>query len=850
MDEEGRHHHHPNRRKKFLLVLISARSLDADVSKNQQQALTVLEAYQVSHQVLDASDPQNKVTCRHLFAISGCSAFFPQFFLVGDDSDEDDAAPLVREDGGNRSGGGSGDEDHDDNDNDKKKKIDYKDKAVEFWGDFFQFQSLHEANGIVAEFGGMVPTTTKENATSEDEDATEKENTTRHHIVNCIGLIVYTFVVLSIPLLLMFGHEDDRPKLAAWIKQREHLVPSGWIEALGGYGDDEDMDDLYFDDTSMMGSTWNNPLDDKALFNDIFLDKRQKGKMVKASVERKDPFDWFRGNSKSTDKEHDHFFRRVAHFFKNKKDVATTTNTSKSDGGFKLEEMMTNFLAQVTESDIDSGPKESLQQMISLLFNSSAEVGRQLNQTLGHVGLERFNLLQFLYYMDHDESRKHSVWKRRMHRYQPQLQTEAAKQLFDGLYLSQLAYAPSCDEIHQRLQTFRGGLWALRNCTVEALVNQPAHFVVVRRLNPAQNAKDLLQQPQGRKDGGAASFGTSFQRRRDSWSWLAGPSIFVTSEPQQLEVAIVIRGSKEIFDFLTDGLLVAADYRDGKAHDGILRSALWLEQAYRADLKRFWQKSKKYVQGKPGKQQMKLWLIGHSLGGGAAALAAMQFRGNGNRAKTTANKWLDAEAVGFGTPSLLSPHLSYESKDYVTTVVNDADVVPRLSGAVMVKAWLNIVAFNWTDAALNDYDQLVELLEADDNLMSTFFGKEQNRKLFRESTGKIRTWLETWFDGNVAPWLEDLPLSLPSPQQQQGSEQGEVQLIPPGQCIHLYRDGVAYQGSYVNCSNFNELEIVRHAVDDHLIAEGYYKGILGFVRDQLKNVSWTFDCDLLEIDYP
>ena len=60
--------------------------------------------------------------------------------------------------------------------------------------------------------------------------------------------------------------------------------------------------------------------------------------------------------------------------------------------------------------------------------------------------------------------------------------------------------------------------------------------------------------------------------------------------------------------------------------------------------------------------------MGHSLGAAAASIAAMELKEH--------EEWMTVDALGFGCPSLLSKELSESAKDYITTVVADADVVP------------------------------------------------------------------------------------------------------------------------------------------------------------------------------
>jgi hypothetical protein len=99
-------------------------------------------------------------------------------------------------------------------------------------------------------------------------------------------------------------------------------------------------------------------------------------------------------------------------------------------------------------------------------------------------------------------------------------------------------------------------------------------------------------------------------------------------------------------------------------------------------------------------------------GAGSAALACLEFNrpvSNSTRKATNATfsvngaishlngtnesvPLIDAYALGFGTPAILSQEISEQSRSKVTTVINDADCVPRMSGATMVNMWLEVVS--------------------------------------------------------------------------------------------------------------------------------------------------------------
>jgi hypothetical protein len=404
--------------------------------------------------------------------------------------------------------------------------------------------------------------------------------------------------------------------------------------------------------------------------------------------------------------------------------------------------------------------QEGFMDVSKVFFESWEQVRLQMNETFGDLELlERFDLIQLLFFMDYEEEVKNPVWKRRQHRHYRALTTPEAEGLYPGLYLAYLAYTTTCQSVYQHSQQFGGGAWALRNCSMEVKPHNPAHFVLVRK--PYETMLDL----------GPLDF-------------LNHP-IRALSGEDTLEVALVIRGTKTIGDMLTDSVLKPVDYRDGLAHEGILRAAKWLYETYREDLRQLLEDS--------GRRRLKLWLVGHSLGAGTAALAAIEFLEG-------CSDWMTAEALGFGTPAVLSHNLSYKYRDVITTVVTDADAVPRMSGATLANAWLRIASHDFGDALLVEYDLLMKAVQS-----KLVVGQSVMAQVAQD----LRTWIEQRCNDTLRPQIASNRNSTPTFR--------KPALIPPGECVHLYRDGTAWQGNYVNCSFFNEVDVAWHLVDDHMI---------------------------------
>jgi hypothetical protein len=207
-----------------------------------------------------------------------------------------------------------------------------------------------------------------------------------------------------------------------------------------------------------------------------------------------------------------------------------------------------------------------------------------------------------------------------------------------------------------------------------------------------------------------------------------------------------------------------------------------------------------------GRDRVRLIIIGHSLGAGAGAIAAMEFRDH---------SFIKVEAVGFGCPGLLSRELAKTTKDYITTVINDNDIVPRMSGASIANLIMDLTEYDWTDEALEDLgfslDRAREVFD---------FGK-----LLPDKESVLK-WVNDFMDKEIRPKFKA-----------EKRERIPSLLIPPGTCIHLFRDGYGFSGTYMPCDYFSSVEFTRTIVDDHLIGTGYQRAMLSVVQDMDRNYS-------------
>ena len=189
----------------------------------------------------------------------------------------------------------------------------------------------------------------------------------------------------------------------------------------------------------------------------------------------------------------------------------------------------------------------------------------QLNEFFGEKGSPPLYLTNLMYYIEREDEIKNPTWKRRKHYFFPGIDIAQMDDLNEKLKLTDLAYEDTIDEIRDRLDIEYNS--ELVYCSLESLPNKPAHFIAVKR----------DQSPRSK----------------------------------ELEVLLVVCGTKRITDVITDLICDATVYREGFAHSGIRDSGQWIANEH-SDL---FEKLRVLA----NKKKIKLTLLGHSLGAGAAS---------------------------------------------------------------------------------------------------------------------------------------------------------------------------------------------------------------------------------------
>jgi hypothetical protein len=369
---------------------------------------------------------------------------------------------------------------------------------------------------------------------------------------------------------------------------------------------------------------------------------------------------------------------------------------------------------------------------------------------VGNIDFTKLTPTAIFYYLEREDEIKNPSWKRRQHRFCDGINIKEVKELNDACDFANLSYADTVDEIRTGLMNAKPYPYELVFAELRSSTGQPASFVAVKNNDP--NA-------------------TTNKKKN--------------SKKHVLDVIIVVRGTKTAADAFTDLLCDSEPYQGGSAHSFIVTSGIYIADKHRRLLLDLLEKS--------GASKINLTLIGHSLGAGAASIAGMEFN---NEKSVFYSPKIQARVVGFGCPALVSEELAKNSASYITTVVNDSDVVPRMSGASVANMLHNVLEFDWREYAKKDLECTLQEFERKQPL------------LFRAGTGKA---IQSIVHSLLEKYGKDLINTTTK------APRLPIELYPPGKVLHFYNDGKGISASFVPNTFFNEIDVTRRMIDGMLI---------------------------------
>uniref|UniRef100_A0A161ZQQ8 Fungal lipase-type domain-containing protein n=1 Tax=Daucus carota subsp. sativus TaxID=79200 RepID=A0A161ZQQ8_DAUCS len=178
------------------------------------------------------------------------------------------------------------------------------------------------------------------------------------------------------------------------------------------------------------------------------------------------------------------------------------------------------------------------------------------------------------------------------------------------------------------------------------------------------------------------------------------PAFTILVDHKTKSFLLLIRGTHSIKDTLTAATGAVVPFHHsvvhdgglsnlvlGYAHGGMVAAARWIAKLSIPSLTKGLDKYPDY----------KLKIVGHSLGGGTAALLTFVLRER--------KEWSTACCVAFAPAACMTWELADSCNEFITSVINGADLVPTFSAASMDDLRTEVTASAWINDLRNQIEQ-------------------------------------------------------------------------------------------------------------------------------------------------
>ncbi|XP_044491447.1 uncharacterized protein LOC123215431 [Mangifera indica] len=164
------------------------------------------------------------------------------------------------------------------------------------------------------------------------------------------------------------------------------------------------------------------------------------------------------------------------------------------------------------------------------------------------------------------------------------------------------------------------------------------------------------------------------------------PGYYIGIDPRKKLVIFGIRGTHNVYDLITD--IVSSNneevtFEGYSTHFGTAEAARWFLRHEIGTIRHCLENHEGY----------QLRLVGHSLGGATASLLAIMLRKKSFKELGFSPDIVSA--VGYATPPCVSRELAESCSDFVTTVVMQDDIIPRLSITSLSRLRSEILRTDW-----------------------------------------------------------------------------------------------------------------------------------------------------------
>ncbi|CAN4101246.1 unnamed protein product [Withania somnifera] len=297
---------------------------------------------------------------------------------------------------------------------------------------------------------------------------------------------------------------------------------------------------------------------------------------------------------------------------------------------------------------------------------------------------------------------------------------------------------------------------------------------------------------------------------------------FIKNSTKKL-VILGIRGTHTVYDLITD--IVSSSHEEitlegYSTHFGTAEAARWFLIHEMGTIRNCLEKHKGF----------RLRLVGHSLGGATASLLAIMLRNMSARELGFSPDIVSA--VGYATPPCVSRELAESCSEYVTTVVMQDDIIPRLSIASLGRLRNEILQTNWVSVLQKeDWRGVVDLFTNAKQVVSSV--QDVARRLADYAKLRGQT-------GSTVPRVPDTSNSKGNTSSLVRQE-GDAELFVPGTLYILKRNANARsKGNSAECftlwkrhsgEHFQRILLSDNIISDHKCDSHYYA-----LRDVLKGL--------------
>ncbi|KAK4720246.1 hypothetical protein R3W88_018584 [Solanum pinnatisectum] len=309
------------------------------------------------------------------------------------------------------------------------------------------------------------------------------------------------------------------------------------------------------------------------------------------------------------------------------------------------------------------------------------------------------------------------------------------------------------------------------------------------------------------------------------------PGYYIGIDKRKKLVILGIRGTHTVYDLITD--IVSSSHEEitlegYSTHFGTSEAARWFLIHEMGTIRNCLEKHKGF----------RLRLVGHSLGGATASLLAIMLRNMSARELGFSPDIVSA--VGYATPPCVSRELAESCSEYVTTVVMQDDIIPRLSIASLTRLRNEILQTNWVSVLQKeDWRGVVDLFTNAKQVVSSV--QDVARRLADYAT--LRG--QTKHSESTVPRVPNTANSKVSTSSLVRQE-GDAELFVPGTLYILKRNANARnKGNSVECftlwkrhsgEHFQRILLSNNIISAHKCDSHYYA-----LRDVLKGLPGSTD---------